>query len=161
MSDQITFRKAASGDIPVLVAHRHRMFEDMAAPGGQHLQLARLEEMDKAYADYLEIHLAGGTVRAWVADLGGQVVGSGAISILAWPPGPGRAGERTALLHSMYTDAEYRKRGIARHIMETVVEFCQENGCKRIILGGRGSEAGQVLYESVGFKPIELSQLIL
>ena len=76
-------------------------------------------------------------------------------------PGPGRAGERTALLHSMYTAAEYRKCGMAKSIVEKAIAFCRANGCRRIILGGRGTEAGRSLYESVGFTPSEFSQLIL
>lgn len=157
----ITLREAASGDIPVLVVHWRRMYEDWGASEARHFAPTDLEAMAKAYAEYLEIHLASRTVRAWIANAGGEVIASGAVSILAYPPGPGTTSEHTALLHSMYTVPEHRRRGIARRIVETAIAFCRENGCKRITLGGRGTDAGRSLYESVGFKPIELSQLIL
>ena len=146
MSHQIALREAASGDIPVLVVHRRLMFEDMAAAGSQHHQPAGLEAMDKAYAECLQIHLANGTVQAWVAEAGDRITASGAISILVWPPGPGRTSGRTALLHSTYTVPECRRRGIARGIVEKAIAFCRKNGCKRTIPAGTGSEVGQSLH---------------
>ncbi len=161
MSDQITLREAANGDIPVLVEHRRRMYEDWGAAETRRFERADLETMAREYAEYLQAHLADGVVWGWIAELDEEVAGSGIVSILAYPPGPGTPSEHTALLHSMYTVPEYRRRRIARRILETAVALCRERGCRRITLGGKGTQAGQPLYASVGFKPSEFSQLIL
>ena len=110
MPNSIELRKAASNDIPILVEHRRRMFEDMIAAADSHPQPADLANMTKAYTQYLHAHLADGVTHAWVAEIDGRIVASGAISTLAYPPGSGIAAEHTALLHSMYTLPKYRRR---------------------------------------------------
>ncbi len=161
VSDPITLLEAVGGDIPLLVDHRRRMFEDWAEAEGKHFAPADLDTMAKDYAAHLQAHLGDGLVWGWIAQLGEEVVGSGVVSILAYPPVPGSPPEHTALLHSMYTVPQYRRRGVARQITEAAIASCRENGCNRIVLGGKGTEAGRPLYESVGFKLSESSQLML
>ena len=161
MSDKINLREAATADIPVLVNHRRRMYEDWGAGDARYFERADLDAMGEDYSAYLQVHLPDGIAHGWIAEAGEEVIGSGAISILAYPPGPGALGKHTALLHSMYTVPEYRSRGVARRILETAIAFCREEGCKRVVLGGKGTKAARSLYESVGFKPTAVSQLIL
>jgi GNAT superfamily N-acetyltransferase len=137
------------------------MYEDWGAGESRYFGQADLEAMGEDYSAYLQVHLPDGIAHAWIAQLDEEVVASGAISILAYPPGPGALGKHTALLHSMYTVPEYRSRDVARRVLETAIAFCRANGCKRVVLGGKGTEAGRHLYESVEFKPTEVSQLIL
>jgi GNAT superfamily N-acetyltransferase len=161
MPNQPEQRKATAEDVPVLVKHRRWMFEDLAAERSGRHEPGQLEAMETAYAEHLRDHLAKGTAEAWVTEVGGRIVASGVILILPWPPVPGATGERMALLHGMYTAPEHRRRGLARGIVHSAIAFCRQEGCLWIILGGRGSNAGGALYESVGFRPIEYMRLAL
>ena len=53
--------------------------------------------------------------------------------------------------HPGFRDPEYRRRGIARQIMQTMISWCKQQGFARITL--HASEHGRHLYESLGFVP--------
>jgi GNAT superfamily N-acetyltransferase len=58
---------------------------------------------------------------------------------------------RRATILNVYTDPEYRRRGVARQLMETMIDWCKREGLARVNL--RASDTGRHLYESLGFKP--------
>jgi GNAT superfamily N-acetyltransferase len=58
---------------------------------------------------------------------------------------------RRATILNVYTDPEYRRRGIARLLMETMIDWCKREGLARVNL--HASDAGRHLYESLGFEP--------
>lgn len=159
MVDDLPLRSATRTDISVLVNHRRRMFEDMASAKGQAYHPANLEALDAAYALHLRAHLGDGTLCAWVVEVEGQIVASGAVSLLAWPPRPNDLTERLALLHSVYTVPEYRRRGLARRIVQAAIEACRAEGLRRLTL--HASAAGRPLYESLGFEPTNEMRLVL
>jgi GNAT superfamily N-acetyltransferase len=51
----------------------------------------------------------------------------------------------------MYTAPAHRRQGIARRVVETIVEWCRAEGFTAIAL--HASKAGRPLYESFGFQP--------
>ncbi|MGH2594245.1 MAG: GNAT family N-acetyltransferase [Anaerolineae bacterium] len=159
MVDDLPLRDATPADIPALVSHRRRMFEDMASARGTAQDPAGLYAMDAAYALHLHAHLGDDTLRAWVIEAAGRIVASGAVSFLVWPPRPNDLTERLALLHSVYTAPEYRRRGLARRIVQTAIEVCRVEGLRRLTL--HASEAGRLLYESLGFEPTNEMRLVL
>ena len=159
MVDELPLHGATSADISALVDHRRRMFEDMAVARGRVYPVADLDAMDAAYTLYLRSHLADGTLRAWVVEVAGQIVASGAVSFLTWPPRPDDLAERLALLHSVYTAPECRRRGLARRIVQTAIEACRAEGLRRLTL--HASADGRSLYESLGFEPTNEMRLLL
>ena len=161
MPHQPAIRQAISSDIATLVRHRRLMFEDMAAAQSLDYQARDLDRMDRDYQVYLTAHFSDGTALAWVAELDGQVIASGTVTLLPWPPCPSLPGHWSALLHSMYTTPEHRKQGIGRRIIEAATAHCKAAGRKCIILGGRGSDVGRGLYETVGFKPAENMRMFI
>ena len=161
MPQQPQLRAAALGDIPTLVDHRRRMFEDIDAAQSMHYRQDDLDRLDEDYEHFLQNAVQDETLRAWVAEVGGEIVASGAVSVLAWPPCPGLRPGWAALLHSMYTAPKYRRQGIGRSIVEAAISFCKARGCRCIMLGARGSDAGRHLYETIGFRPSENMRLNL
>lgn len=154
-SETLPLREATPADIPTLVLHRRRMFEDMDAvrgtPGGRP-DPARLDEMDRAYAQQLQAQLPG-SIRAWVIEAGGGIVvpfGDGALFFLEWLPRPNDLTGQLAYLHSVYTEPAYRRRGLARRIVQKALEVCRAQGLKHMTL--HASQAGRPLYESMGFQ---------
>ena len=53
----------------------------------------------------------------------------------------------------MYTDPEFRRQGIARRLMQTMIDWCRKEGFVRVDL--HASDKGRPLYESLGFEPYE------
>jgi GNAT superfamily N-acetyltransferase len=152
-------REATLADVPVLVSHRRRMFEDMAAADGVPPDRAALDAMDVVYAPQLLAALPGGQQRAWVVEVNGRIVASGAMLLSEWLPRPSDLTLRLAYLHSVYTVPEHRRRGVARRIVEAAIDFCRAQGVKRLML--HASQAGRPLYESMGFTATNEMRLML
>jgi ribosomal protein S18 acetylase RimI-like enzyme len=158
MSDALILRNATPADIPVLTKHRRWMFDDMLKVQKVAYSAADVDGMEPEYQQYLEKHL-GGILRAWVVESAGRAVASGAMLLYDWPPRPGDSTGRAALLHSVYTDPEYRRRGLARRIVDAMIEECRRMGLRTVSL--HASEAGQSLYEAIGFKRTSEMRLVL
>lgn len=125
------------------------MFEDIWEQSGQILEVPKAKEIEKAYVGKLEKEIPEGTCIAWVAKEGNQTVASGAISIVSYVPVPNDTNHNIAYLHSMYTEKDFRGRRYARQIIERAINYCKENGLKRVILNASG--AGKRLYDKSGF----------
>ena len=158
-SQGYNLREATPADISTLVNHRRRMFEDMASAGGTPTDLAALDAMDAAYARHLRVRLVDGAERAWVVEAGHLIVASGAVLLSEWLPRPSDLTGRLAYLHSVYTLPEYRRRGLARRIVEMAIAFCRTQGLRRLIL--HASRDGRPLYEAMGFAPTTEVRLVL
>jgi GNAT superfamily N-acetyltransferase len=52
---------------------------------------------------------------------------------------------------NVYTLGKFRRRGLARWIMEAILLWCRENDIDVVIL--HASPTGKSLYESLGFAP--------
>ena len=142
----ITIRPATPDDIPEIVRQRRAMYEDMESSDTE-----RLAAMQSMTADYLKKSLADGSFRAWLAYAGSQAAGGGAVIITPWPAHPYDLECRRATILNVYTDPHYRRQGIARQLMQTMMDWCQREGFARIYL--HASKDGRHLYETLGFEP--------
>jgi GNAT superfamily N-acetyltransferase len=103
-----------------------------------------------AVAGWLRERLDSPTFGAYVAEVDGRIVGSGGITVYDSPPGPG-LGTREAYIMSMYTEPEWRGRGVARAVLAAMVLFARRaGGVSRVWL--RASAMGRPLYERAGFE---------
>jgi GNAT superfamily N-acetyltransferase len=159
MTDALTLRLATIDDIPALVNHRRRMFEDMDALKSVTRDRAGLDAMEAAYAVLLRYEIPAGSTRAWVIDDGGTITASGALKITDWLPRPDGQRRGLVYVHSVYTVPEYRRQGLARRILNAMIDYCRDNGWPRLTL--HASELGRGLYENLGFKPTNEMRLIL
>jgi GNAT superfamily N-acetyltransferase len=57
---------------------------------------------------------------------------------------------RRVTILNVYTDPAYRRRGIARALMETMIDWCRRERFARVTL--HASDDGRHLYESLGFE---------
>lgn len=64
-------------------------------------------------------------------------------------PRPETFTEREALVVNVYVAPDYRRQGLARRLMITILDWCKEHGIERIVL--HPSRLGRPLYESLGF----------
>lgn len=85
--------------------------------------------------------------RCWIAEQGGQVVGS--IFVV-------RHDENTAKLRMLYVDARARGLGIGKRLVEETLRFARQAGYKRMILWTTSNlTTARKLYQGAGFELIE------
>jgi GNAT superfamily N-acetyltransferase len=141
----VTIREGTTADIPEIARQRRRMCEDM-----NHTDADVLTAMVNATTDYLKRAIPEGSFRSWLACDNGRVVAGGAVVISAWPAHAYDLECRRATILNVYTEPEYRWRGIARRIMEDMIAWCKQEGFARVSL--HASNQGRHLYESLGFE---------
>lgn len=100
--------------------------------------------------DYYRRHMSDGTFVSWLAVDGGKIVGTSGMSFVEKPPYFGCPSGKIGLLSSMYVLPEYRRRGIARMLLDKVVGEAREYGCGAVHI--TASDMGVLLYTDYGFK---------
>ena len=103
-----------------------------------------------ALKDYYRRHLKDGTFVSWLAVDGEKIVGTSGMSFVEKPPYFSCPSGRIGLLSSMYTDPAYRRRGIARELLDRVVEEARAYGCGSVQI--TASDMGVLLYSAFGFQ---------
>jgi GNAT superfamily N-acetyltransferase len=144
--ERIAIRRATLRDLPTLVRQRRGMFVDMG-----YRRARQLERADQAYARWVRRQVAAGRFVAFlgVCDGVGAVAG-GAVWLVERQPRPGFDGGLAPYLLSMYTDPEYRGRGLARRIVAAAMRWCRAHGYRTMSL--HASPMGRPLYEKMGWK---------
>jgi len=69
--------------------------------------------------------------------------------LMDWPPHMIGHGIRRGNILNVYTAEKFRRRGLARQLMDVEMQWCRENHVDTIIL--HASPDGRRLYESMGF----------
>jgi GNAT superfamily N-acetyltransferase len=139
-------RRATPSDLPAILRHRRGMYEAMGFSDTH-----ALSSMISTSEPYLASALANGTFCAWMALAGEQIVGGGAILINPWPSHPYDLECRRATILNVYVDAAFRRQGIARRLMQTMIDWCRDEGFAAVYL--HASNDGRPLYEKLGFEP--------
>ncbi len=144
---QITIREALPTEAAIILHHRRSMFRDMGEGTS-----SNLDRMVEVAAPWLEAALAQGTYRHWLAvDRSGRVAGGGGVLVSPWPPNPKDPCTERAVILNVYTEPEFRRKGIARQVMTTILEWVRAKGFRAVNL--HSSAEGRALYEELGFEP--------
>ena len=106
-------------------------------------------DLTPALMDFYKRNLANGSFVSWLALDGDKVVGTSGMSFVEKPPYFGCPTGRIGLLSSMYTDPEYRRKGIAKELLSCVVEEARAHECGMIHI--TASDMGVLLYTDYGF----------
>lgn len=109
------------------------------------------EEIDlvPALKDYYTRHMADGTFVSWLAFDGDDIIGTSGMSFVEKPPYFGCPSGRIGLLSSMFTNPNYRRKGIAKELLARVVNNARDYGCGTIQI--TASDMGVILYTDFGF----------
>lgn len=102
-----------------------------------------------ALQDYYNRHMSDGTFVSWLAMDGNRIVGTSGMSFVEKPPYFGCPSGKMGLLSSMFTDPEYRRKGIAKELLSRVVEEARAYGCGTVQI--TASDMGVLLYTDFGF----------
>ncbi len=138
---ELVYRKLTDNDLETFIQMRIRQLREEGAK----------DERDLApmLRDYYTRHMADGTFVSWLCLDGSRIVGTSGMSFVEKPPYYGCPNGRIGLLSSMFTEPEYRRRGIARRLLSLVVEEAKAYGCGTVQI--TASNMGVLLYANFGF----------
>jgi GNAT superfamily N-acetyltransferase len=162
----ISIRPATGSDLETVLEHRVAMLYEVFAAGRTAERPSASEppravegpartsaapppyDARTANREWLARHL-GDDFEAWIAEVDGQVAGSAAILWFPHPPSPLNPTGLEAYVLNVFTESRWRRHGVARALMNRVVDEARARGVRRIWL--RASDDGRPLYESMGF----------
>ncbi len=145
-SIDITIREADRNESAIILHHRRSMFRDMGEG-----TVEELDHMVEVASPWLAQALSDGSYRHWLAvDASGRIAGGGGVLLCPWPANPHDPCTQRAAILNVYTEAEFRKRGIARQVMETILKWLKQQGFRGVNL--HASPEGRHLYEKLGFE---------
>ncbi len=118
-SDQskVTIRSFRAGDVGY-IAHLHGILYDKTYKFGPMFEYYVL----KGLAEFM-INSDGGEL--WIAEVNGKIVGSIAVT---------KSNDTVAQLRWFVLDENYQGIGIGKKLMETAINFCQNNGYQHVFL---------------------------
>ena len=137
----IEYRPLEAADVEAFIALRVRQLREEGA--------AEDVDLRPALRSYYARHLSDGSFFARLATDAGRIIATGGVSIVEKPPWFGCPSGRIGLLSSMFTEPEYRRRGIAREILNRLTDAARERGCGVIQI--TASDVGALLYADFGF----------
>jgi GNAT superfamily N-acetyltransferase len=145
MVSEIRIRCGSADDFPAFLRHRRAMFIELGQDDP-----AKLDAMEAAFCPWAWERMQRGEFLLWLAeDADGTAAASAALWIRDWVPQPVDLSGRRAHVLNIYTAPAFRRQGLARRLMETLLAWCRENAIRSVTL--RPSDAGRELYGSLGF----------
>ena len=139
-------RRASTADLDTLVLHRRETFRDMGYAEG-----VAMESMCTRFRDWLLKNMNCGEYHAWLICAPDGLAAAGAgLWLMDWTPHMIGNGSRRGNILNVYTAEKFRRRGLARCLMQAVLDWSRENQIDTVIL--HASSAGRSLYESMGFE---------
>lgn len=138
---EIEYRKLSLEELDIFVEMRINQLREEGAKENVDLKPALM--------DYYMRHMNDGTFVSWVAVNAGKIIATSGISFVEKPPYFGCPSGKTGLLSSMFTNPNYRRKGIAKELLSRVVNEAKEYGCGVIQI--TASDMGVKLYTAYGF----------
>ena len=137
----IIYRRLTKDDLDTFIDMRIRQLREEGAT----------EDIDliPPLRDYYDRHMSDGTFVSWLALDKDRIIGTSGMSFVEKPPYFGCPSGRIGLLSSMFTDPDYRRMGIAKELLNRVVEEARAYGCGAVHI--TASDMGVKLYTAYGF----------
>ena len=137
----IIYKKLTEKELPTFIEMRINQLREEGAK----------EDIDlhPALLDYYNRHMADGTFVSWIALDGEKIIGTSGMSFVEKPPYFGCPSGKMGLLSSMYTNPNYRRKGIAKELLSRVIDEARKYGCGTVQI--TASDMGVLLYTNFGF----------
>ncbi len=141
----VTYRMAGVDDLPALARLRWEMEVERKRT------VVDLDAYTRAYVEALREDVAHGSHVSWLAEDAGEPVAC--VTLVWWNLAPNfvDAQRKRGFVSNVYTRPAYRRQGISRALMTTLIAWAREHDLHRLILWA--SDAGRPLYEDLGFAP--------
>jgi GNAT superfamily N-acetyltransferase len=145
MENAISYRAATIDDIELL-ARTRVTFLAAVTENMTDDQKAEQYACNKAY---FEEAFANDVFAAFLAFDGEKLAGTSGVNFYKVPPNMGNKSGNVAYISNMYTDPEYRNRGIALQLFTMTVEVAKKRGCGKV--GLHATHMGRPVYIKYGF----------
>lgn len=151
MTQELTIRRVTStvDDIETLVQMRYAMQVELEE-GTDDVDPKDIIEETR---EYFRKQLSGFHFTAFFVQFGTEIVSTGGLVVYDNPPGPFNPSGTEGYIMNMYTVPAWRGHGLARLILNRLVEHARAEGAGRVWL--RASEIGRSVYERFGFVPLD------
>ena len=145
----ITYRKATINDITELVRLRIEFMKEAIKIDNNYDD----KLIERVLSEYFNNNIQNGSFIAWLAVCGDRIIGTSGLCFYTRPPSYKNISGKAAYIMNMYTDPQYRHRGIASTLFENTVLEAKSLGYKKICLNA--TQMGRSLYIKFGFKAID------
>jgi GNAT superfamily N-acetyltransferase len=145
-------RPATTADVAELVRLRRLMMDALDVPAEP--------TWERACAEFFTETLADSTTGVVVADdpdQPGRLVACGVGTVSRRPPGPNTPNGRYGYISSMVTEEPWRGRGLARAIVQALLDWFAGIGVHRVDL--HASAQGAPIYRALGFAEGDFPEL--
>ena len=138
----IAYRKLTEKDLDAFIELRVNQLKEEGAK----------EDIDLVpyLQEYYKKHLHDGTFVSWLALDGDKIIGTSGMSFVERPPIFSCPSGKLGILSSMYTNTDYRRMGIAKELLDRVVNEARTYGCGAVHI--TASDMGVKLYTAYGFE---------
>jgi GNAT superfamily N-acetyltransferase len=138
------YRPVRADDLELICRHRRDMFTDAGRPA------TVLAAMDEPFRAWLAPRLASGDYFGWVAEAGGETVGSLGMLVIDWAPHPNHpTQDRRGYILNVNVEPEHRGRGVAAALMGLATDEGRRRGLDFLTL--HATEKGRPLYARLGW----------
>ena len=138
---QIEYKRLTKNELDTFIEMRINQLREEGAK--------EVIDLRPALKDYYLRHLADGTFVSWLAFDGEKIVGTSGMSFVEKPPYFACPSGKIGLLSSMFTNPDYRRKGIAKELLSRVVKEAEDYGCGTVQI--TASDMGVKLYTNFGF----------
>lgn len=151
--DGIRVRTGVPADAELVTFQRAAMFRDMG-----HGTDATRAEMSERFLPWVRERLGDGTYLAWFAEDADRAVAG--LGVWLKPIHPGLRSDRLDVPYvlNVFTEPDYRGKGLARLLMREVLTWARINGHPVVEL--HASDDGRHLYQTLGFQQTNEMRLI-
>lgn len=145
----LTYKKATIEDLEILTETRIEVLRAANKLSAD----ADMSEVKKQSYDYYKRALCDDTHIAYLVFDERRFTGAGGISFFQVMPTYHNPSGRKAYIMNMYTNPEYRRKGIAYRVLDMLVKEAKDRGITAISL--EATAMGRPLYEKYGFIKME------
>ncbi|CAB3759934.1 GNAT family N-acetyltransferase [Paraburkholderia humisilvae] len=137
-------RALEEADLELVCRHREQMFRDAGRDE------AVLQTMTAHFREWLRPRLRNRTYFGYVMTDGHDPVAGIGLMLIDWPPHPSHpASDQRGYVLNVYVEPAYRRRGLARELMQLADAEFAKRGVQYAIL--HATDAGRDLYAGLGW----------
>jgi GNAT superfamily N-acetyltransferase len=141
-------RRATPDDAALLAEHRARVWREVGD-----WDAGAMAAQVPVWTAWFHEALADGVYVSFVAEENGEAIASGSLLVHVAIPRPGWPADREGRVQSVYVIPHARRRGIARALMDHVMEYARAAMLIRLTL--HPSDEARPMYAALGFEPLD------
>ncbi len=147
-------RPATKEDAAIIAVQRRRMFLDMGKPDD-----ANMQAMLTSFLPWVRDAISSGKYLGMLATNVHTVTAGAGMLLLEAAPGYSDTSTTRAYIFNVYTELEHRRQGLARQLIQALLEEAKLRGI--CIVSLHATDAGKNVYSELGFETSNEMRLIL